>query len=181
MLAIGARLGEMTTGGYTLLDAAAAGAEAGPRARRRRRSSGRVYAGRPAAAVVDGCAAHGARDAGAAADALRWAGVDARRAHADYEANLRADAGRSRSTWREVVQTHRSAACPRDTDLHQRRRQLRRLAAPLLPLPGLQHRGRTQLAPTSGAMGYGVPAAVAAALAAAASARWSTSPATATS
>jgi len=31
-------------------------------------------------------------------------------------------------------------------------------------LPGLQHFGRTQLAPTSGAMGYGLPAAVAAAL-----------------
>ena len=30
--------------------------------------------------------------------------------------------------------------------------------------PGLRHHGRTQLAPTSGAMGYGVPAAVAAAL-----------------
>jgi acetolactate synthase I/II/III large subunit len=30
--------------------------------------------------------------------------------------------------------------------------------------PGLQHHGRTQLAPTSGAMGYGLPAAVAAAL-----------------
>jgi acetolactate synthase-1/2/3 large subunit len=30
--------------------------------------------------------------------------------------------------------------------------------------PGLQHEGRTQLAPTSGAMGYGVPAAVAASL-----------------
>ena len=29
---------------------------------------------------------------------------------------------------------------------------------------GLQHHGRTQLAPTSGAMGYGLPAAVAAAL-----------------
>ena len=30
--------------------------------------------------------------------------------------------------------------------------------------PGLRHGGRTQLAPTSGAMGYGLPAAVAAAL-----------------
>jgi acetolactate synthase-1/2/3 large subunit len=30
--------------------------------------------------------------------------------------------------------------------------------------PGLQHHGRTQLAPTSGAMGYGVPAAIAASL-----------------
>ena len=30
--------------------------------------------------------------------------------------------------------------------------------------PGLQHHGRTQLAPTSGAMGYGVPTAIAAAL-----------------
>jgi acetolactate synthase-1/2/3 large subunit len=30
--------------------------------------------------------------------------------------------------------------------------------------PGLQHHGRTQLAPTAGAMGYGVPAAVAASL-----------------
>jgi acetolactate synthase-1/2/3 large subunit len=33
-----------------------------------------------------------------------------------------------------------------------------------LQYPGLQHAGRTQLAPTSGAMGYGLPAAVAAAL-----------------
>ena len=33
-----------------------------------------------------------------------------------------------------------------------------------IPYHGLQHDGRTQLAPTSGAMGYGVPAAVAAAL-----------------
>jgi acetolactate synthase-1/2/3 large subunit len=33
-----------------------------------------------------------------------------------------------------------------------------------LRYPGRQHHGRTQLAPTSGAMGYGVPAAVAAAL-----------------
>jgi len=33
-----------------------------------------------------------------------------------------------------------------------------------LRYPGLRHHGRTQLAPTSGAMGYGVPAAVAAAL-----------------
>ncbi|NWG76345.1 MAG: thiamine pyrophosphate-binding protein, partial [Rubrivivax sp.] len=33
-----------------------------------------------------------------------------------------------------------------------------------LRYPGLQHHGRTQLAPTSGAMGYGVPAAVAASL-----------------
>jgi acetolactate synthase-1/2/3 large subunit len=30
--------------------------------------------------------------------------------------------------------------------------------------PGMQHHGRTQLAPTSGAMGYGLPAAVGAAL-----------------
>ena len=33
-----------------------------------------------------------------------------------------------------------------------------------LRYPGLQHAGRTQLAPTSGSMGYGVPAAVAASL-----------------
>jgi acetolactate synthase-1/2/3 large subunit len=33
-----------------------------------------------------------------------------------------------------------------------------------LRYPGMQHYGRTQLAPSSGAMGYGVPAAVAAAL-----------------
>ena len=33
-----------------------------------------------------------------------------------------------------------------------------------IPYVGQQHHGRTQLAPTSGAMGYGVPAAVAAAL-----------------
>ena len=33
-----------------------------------------------------------------------------------------------------------------------------------LRYPGLRHHGRTQLAPTSGAMGYGLPAAVAAAL-----------------
>ena len=65
--------------------------------------------------------------------------------------------------------------------LHQRRRQLQRLAASLLPLPGLQHDGRTQLAPTSGAMGYGVPAAVAASLLHPRAHASSTSPATATS
>ena len=46
----------------------------------------------------------------------------------------------------------------RRRDHHQRRRHLHRLCAPLLHLPALP----TQLAPTSGAMGYGFPAAIAA-------------------
>ena len=46
-------------------------------------------------------------------------------------------------------------------DRHERRRQLHRLGAPVLRLPLAT---ATQLAPLSGAMGYGLPAAVAAKL-----------------
>jgi acetolactate synthase-1/2/3 large subunit len=83
-------------------------------------------------------------------------------AHADYEANLVAPAVEPLDM-AVVVKTIQRLA-PEDTVytngagnysgwLHRYCRHL-----------GLQHHGRTQLAPTSGAMGYGVPAAVAAAL-----------------
>ena len=59
----------------------------------------------------------------------------------------------------EIVAWLDAQAC-RTTHLRQRRRQFRHLG-PSLP----RYRGfGTQLAPTSGSMGYGVPAAVAAAL-----------------
>ena len=93
-LAIGPRLGEMTTGGYTLLQAAAADAEAGAHPRRRRGARPRLRR-RPAAAVVDGLRRAGARrrstPPAVAAAGPTWTAA----AHADYEANLRADAGRA--------------------------------------------------------------------------------------
>ena len=167
VLAIGPRLGEMTTGGYRLLDAPRpkqklvhihAGAE----------ELGSVYAAdlllqssmRCAAPALEGLTAPGK---------IAWA-AQTRAARADYEANLAPsplDAGVSALDMGLVVQTLARVLDERGAEnavltngagnysgwLHRHYRY-----------PGLRHGGRTQLAPTSGAMGYGLPAAVAAAL-----------------
>jgi acetolactate synthase-1/2/3 large subunit len=160
VIALGVRLGEMTTGGYTHLTVPRptqrlvhvhAGAE----------ELGRVYAADLLIQAAPSAAAIAFASLDAPAEGVSWAAwSDA--AHADYEA------------WREapvvepldmanVVKTIQRMA-PADTVytngagnysgwLHRYTRYF-----------GLQHHGRTQLAPTSGAMGYGVPAAVAASL-----------------
>jgi len=157
----------MTTGGYTLLQAPRpaqklvhihAGAE----------ELGRVYAADLLLQSSMACAAK-ALEALAAPPTLAWAERTAQ-AHADYEANLLPsplDATVSPLDMALVVQTMQRVLNESGPEnavftngagnysgwLHRHYRY-----------PGLQHHGRTQLAPTSGAMGYGLPAAVAAAL-----------------
>ena len=132
VLAIGPRLGEMTTGGYELL--------APPRPRRS--SSTSTPAPRSSAASTPPTCCCSRRWP---APRRRWrrsprrptsAGPSGpRAAHADYEANLRADAGRAARHGRgREGASQRHAA--RRHGLHQRRRQLQRLAAPLPSLRG---------------------------------------------
>jgi acetolactate synthase I/II/III large subunit len=160
VLALGVRLGEMTTGGYTHLAVPRPAHKlvhlhAGPE------ELGRVYA----ADLMIQASLAAAGPALAALEpppgALPWAGWAAA-AHADYEANHVAPSVEPMDMAVLVKTIQRLA--PADTVytngagnysawLHRYTRYF-----------GLQHHGRTQLAPTSGAMGYGVPAAVAAAL-----------------
>jgi acetolactate synthase-1/2/3 large subunit len=156
VIALGARLGEMTTGGYTLLQAPRpkqklVHVHAGPE------ELGRVYAADLLLQSSMGCAAK-ALETLAAPTSVAWAAWTAA-ARADYEANL-VPQPVTPLDMAEVVKTL-SRLCPDAVYtngagnysgwLHRYHRYL-----------GLQHHGRTQLAPTSGAMGYGVPAAVAA-------------------
>jgi acetolactate synthase I/II/III large subunit len=160
ILAIGVRLGEMTTGGYRHLAVPRpaqklahlhAGAE----------ELGRVYAADLLLHCSLGVAGQALATLEPPPGPPRWAGWTAG-AHADYEANHVAPAV-TPLDMAQVVKTVQRLA-PADTVytngagnfsgwLHRYTRYF-----------GLQHHGRTQLAPTSGAMGYGVPAAVAAAL-----------------
>ena len=159
VIAVGARLGEMTTGGYTLLRAPRpaqrlvhvhAGAE----------ELGRVYAADLLLQSSMGCAAK-ALETLAAPNALRWGGWTAS-AHADYETNLIAPPVDPMDL-AVVVKTVQRLA-PADTVYTNGAGNYSGWLHRYLRYAGLQHHGRTQLAPTSGAMGYGVPAAVAASL-----------------
>jgi acetolactate synthase-1/2/3 large subunit len=159
VLAIGPRLGEMTTGGYTLLQA--------PRPRQKlihihagAEELGRVYAADLMLQAGMGSAAK-ALEALAPPPSLPWAAWTAA-AHADYEGNLE-PAPVSPLDLAEVVKTVQRLA-PADSVLANGAGNYSGWVHRYYRYPGLQHGGRTQLAPTSGAMGYGVPAAVAAAL-----------------
>ncbi|HUH92931.1 MAG TPA: thiamine pyrophosphate-binding protein [Casimicrobiaceae bacterium] len=154
LLAIGERLGEMVTGGYTLLDAPTpkqALIHVHPGAD----ELGRVY--QPAlaieAAVAPFCAALAAMPR---LDASAWAG-SAANAHADYGAwqSPRPMPGEL-DLWR-VVATLRERL-PEDAILANGAGNYVSWLARLYRYP----RHRTQLAPYNGSMGYGVPAAVAA-------------------
>ena len=159
VLAIGARLGEMTTGGYTLLEAPRpkqklihvhAGAE----------ELGRVYA---ADLMLQSSMASAAKalEALAPPTTLPWDDWTAA-AHADYQANLEPQPVQPLDM-AEVIQTIQRLA-PGDSVLTNGAGNYSGWLHRYYRYPGLQHGGRTQLAPTSGAMGYGLPAAVAAAL-----------------
>jgi acetolactate synthase I/II/III large subunit len=159
VLAVGLRLGEMTTGGYTLLQAPRpaqklvhihAGAE----------ELGRVYAADLMLQASMACAAK-ALEALAAPTSVPWqAETDA--AGANYAANLIAPAVQPLDM--AVVIKSIQAALPEDTVFTNGAGNFSGWLHRYCRYPGLQHHGRTQLAPTSGAMGYGLPAAVAAAL-----------------
>ena len=169
VLAIGTRLGEMTTSGYTLLQAPRpaqklihihAGAE----------ELGRVYA---ADLLLQSSMAVAAKALAALAPPLplpsslpsspqpAWSAwtLDA---HADYAANHE-PVPVAPLDMAEVVKTIQRLA-PIDSVLTNGAGNYSGWLHRFYRYPGLQHAGRTQLAPTSGAMGYGVPAAVAASL-----------------
>lgn len=163
VVALGARLGEMTTGGYTLLEPPRprcklvhihAGAE----------ELGRVYAADLLLQSTMDCAAQALATLTAPRD-VRWR-AHAAAARADREANqeVNEEAPEAAPLDLAVVMKTLQRRLPESTVwtngagnfsgwLHRYVRYL-----------GLHHHGRTQLAPTAGAMGYGLPAAVAAAL-----------------
>ena len=159
VVAIGPRLGEMTTGGYTLLQAPRpaqrlihihAGAE----------ELGRVYAADLMLQAAMACAAK-ALDTLAPPAALPWNAWTAE-AHADCEANFDA-VPVGPLDMAQLVKTVQRLA-PEGSVLTNGAGNFSGWLHRFYRYPGLQHFGRTQLAPTSGAMGYGVPAAIAASL-----------------
>jgi acetolactate synthase-1/2/3 large subunit len=159
VLAVGVRLGEMTTGGYTLLQAPRPKQKlihlhAGPE------ELGRVYA---ADLLLQSSMANAAKalESLTAPPQLAWT-EHARAANADYVANHAAPAVEPLDL--AVVMKTLAARLPEDTVWTNGAGNYSGWLHRYVRYPGLQHHGRTQLAPTSGAMGYGVPAAVAAAL-----------------
>jgi acetolactate synthase-1/2/3 large subunit len=159
VIALGVRLGEMTTGGYKLLRA--------PRPRQRLvhihpgpEELGRVYAADLLLQASNACAAK-ALETLVAPPAVPWA-AQTQAARADYEANLVAAAVEPLDL--AVLVKTLQRLLPEDTVYTNGAGNYSGWLHRYCRYPGLQHHGRTQLAPTSGAMGYGLPAAVAAAL-----------------
>jgi acetolactate synthase-1/2/3 large subunit len=159
VIALGIRLGEMTTGGYTLLQAPRPtqtlvhihpGAE----------ELGRVYAADLMLQAAVPAAAK-SLEALTAPPELPWR-AHAAAARADYEANLEAPAVAPMDL--AVVVKALQRLLPESTVYTNGAGNYAGWLHRFGVLPGLQHHGRTQLAPTSGAMGYGLPAAVAASL-----------------
>ncbi|RZJ07511.1 MAG: thiamine pyrophosphate-binding protein [Rubrivivax sp.] len=159
IVAIGPRLGEMTTGGYTLLQAPRpaqqlvhihAGAE----------ELGRVYTAELLINASMSTAAP-ALTGLAPPDDIPWrAWADA--AHADYEANL-VPTPVAPLDMAEVIRLI-DAKLPAGTIFTNGAGNYSGWLHRFHRYTALHREGRSQLAPTSGAMGYGVPAAVAAAL-----------------
>ncbi len=159
IIALGVRLGEMTTGGYTLLTVPRpaqklvhihAGAE----------ELGRVYAADLLMQSSMACAAK-ALESLAAPGEVPWSAWSAA-AHADYEANHQAPAVAPLDM--AVVMKTVQRLAPSDTVYTNGAGNFSGWLHRYVRYFGLQHHGRTQLAPTSGAMGAGLPAAVAASL-----------------
>ena len=159
ILALGIRLGEMTTGGYTLIQPPRPQQKlihvhAGPE------ELGRVYAADLLLQASVGNAAR-ALESLTAPPELPWrAWADA--AQADYQANHDAPAVAPMDL--AVVMKTVQRLAPADTVYTNGAGNYSGWLHRYVRYHGLQHHGRTQLAPTSGAMGYGVPAAVAASL-----------------
>ena len=159
VIALGVRLGEMTTSGYTLLQAPRPAQtlvhiHAGPE------ELGRVYAADLLMQASMACAAKALEGLSAPLD-LPWRAW-AEAAHADYEANHEALPVEPLDM-AQVMQTVQRLA-PADTVYTNGAGNFSGWLHRYVRYPGLQHFGRTQLAPTAGAMGYGVPAAIAASL-----------------
>jgi acetolactate synthase I/II/III large subunit len=180
LIALGPRLGESTTGGYTLIEAPVPAQRlvhihADPE------ELGRVY--QPALALCSSmnaaarslevlsppgtAPASGGREPTAAAlPDVPWIGwADA--CQADYRANI--DPANGGLQWPgtidmptiiDLLRQH----LPEDAVLTNGAGNFASWLHRFFPYPGLVHGHKTQLAPTNGAMGYGVPAGIAAAL-----------------
>jgi acetolactate synthase I/II/III large subunit len=159
IIAIGVRLGEMTTSGYEHL--------AVPRPKQTlvhlhpgAEELGRVYA----ADLMLQCAlshAGQALETLAAPAQVPWTAWTAA-AHADYDANQVAAAVEPLDMTQLVKTLNRLV--PENTAYTNGAGNFSAWLHRFTPYVPLHRHGRTQLAPTSGAMGYGVPAAVAASL-----------------
>ncbi len=159
VIALGVRLGEMTTGGYMLLEAPRpkqklvhlhAGAE----------ELGRVYA---ADLLLQASVNNAAKalEALAAPPSLAWSAWS-EAASADFAANRVPQPVEPLDMAQVMLTVERLA--PEDAVFTNGAGNFSGWLHRYVRYRGLQHHGRTQLAPTSGAMGYGVPAAVAASL-----------------
>ncbi len=159
ILALGLRLGEMTTGGYTLLTP--------PQPRQKlihihpgAEELGRVYSAPVMVNAQVGSAVTALSTLPPSATVAWRAWADA--AHADYEANHAAAAVQPLDM-ADVIKTVQRLV-PENTVYTNGAGNFSGWLHRYVRYPGLQHHGRTQLAPTSGAMGMGVPAAVAASI-----------------
>ena len=157
VIAIGPRLGEMTTGGYTLIEPPVAGqtAQTLVHIHAGAEELGRVY---QADLMINATMPAMAR-ALAAMPRATSAGVDAnvREANADYAAwQAQKTIPGAVQMW-DVMQ-HLDSVLPKDTILTNGAGNYATWVHRFHRYRGF----RTQLAPTSGAMGYGVPAAIAA-------------------
>jgi len=159
VVALGIRLGEMTTGGYRLLQA--------PRPAQKlvhvhpgAEELGRVYAADLMLQAAPRQAARALADLEPPAEPPWRAWTVA--AAADYAANLEAPPVEPLDLAAVVKTVQRLAG--EDAIFTNGAGNYSGWLHRFLRYPGLQHHGRTQLAPTSGAMGYGLPAAVAASL-----------------
>ncbi len=159
IVALGVRLGEMTTGGYTLLSVPRPAQKlvhvhAGPE------ELGRVYDADLLLQASMSLAAK-ALETLSAPNELPWRAW-AEAAQADYRANLE-PTPMSPLDLAQVMKTVQRLA-PADTVYTNGAGNFSGWLHRYVQYAGLQQHGRTQLAPTSGAMGYGLPAAVAASL-----------------
>ena len=158
VIAIGPRLGEMTTSGYTLLQA--------PRPRQKlvhihasAEELNRVYQADLAICATMNAAARSLEVLTAPAQ-VPWTDWT-RQAHEDYLGNLQPQALPGPIDMHAVVQClHKHL--PEDAVLTNGAGNFATWVHRFYPHPGLAKGHKVQLAPTSGAMGYGVPAGIAA-------------------
>jgi acetolactate synthase I/II/III large subunit len=161
VIAVGARLGEMTTGGYTLLQAPRASQKlvhihAGPE------ELNRVYYADLAINASMAAAAHSLEALEPPTD-VPWRAW-AQAAHADYEANLVPQTLPGSIDMAAVVATLQKHL-PADAVLTNGAGNFASWTHRFFRHHGLAKGQRTQVAPTFGAMGYGVPAGIAASIA----------------
>ncbi len=158
ILAIGPRLGEMTTSGYTLLQA--------PRPAQKlvhihasAEELNRVYQADLAICATMNAAARSLEVLTAPAQ-LPWADWTAQ-AHADYLGNLQPQALPGPIDMHAVVQCLQKHL-PEDAVLTNGAGNFASWVHRFYQHPGLAQGNKVQLAPTAGSMGYGVPAGIAA-------------------